>query len=229
MPEYPPRIKCSNLILSRLSRADFSLLHHRLEPVELPLRTMLQRRSQRVKSVYFIESGFASVVDDAVDPGIEVGIIGNEGMTGLSVVLGIDDRVETETYMQAAGSGFVIRTADLRATLAASTTLHGVMLRYVHAFMMQVTRTAVANGRTKVEERLARWLLMASDRVDGEVQLTHEFLSLMLGVRRSGVTVALKALERERLISHRRGAIAILDGDRLRERSNGTYVAPDGQ
>ena len=98
-------------------------------------------------------------------------------MTGLSVVLGIDDRVETETYMQAAGSGFVIRTADLRAALAASTTLHEVMLRYVHAFMMQVTRTAVANGRTKVEERLARWLLMASDRVDGEVKLTHEFLS----------------------------------------------------
>jgi CRP-like cAMP-binding protein len=150
-------------------------------------------------------------------------------MTGLSVVLGIDDRVETETYMQAAGSGFVIRTADLRAALAASTSLHEVMLRYVHAFMMQLTRTAVANGRTKVEERLARWLLMASDRVEGDVKRAHEFLSLMLGVRRSGVTVALKSLERERLISHRRGAIAILNRDRLRERSNGTYIAPDSQ
>ena len=93
---------------------------------------------------------------------------------------------------------------QLREAIDASTTLHQVFLRFAHAFMIQATQTALANGRSKIEERLARWLLMANDRVDGDALiLTHEFLATMLGVGRSGVTVALQGLERIGVISQK--------------------------
>jgi hypothetical protein len=99
------------------------------------------------------------------------------------------------------------------------------MLHYAHSYLLQTTTTALANGRSKIEERLARWLLMAHDRIDGKwLPLTHEFLSLMLGVRRSGVTTALQALERKGHISRNRANIHILDRKGLEEQSNGTYV-----
>ena len=103
------------------------------------------------------------------------------------------------------------------------------MLRYAQAFLNQTTTTALANGRSKMEERLARWLLMADDRVDGdELPLTHEFLGLMLGTYRPGVTKAVQALEKERLITANRGSITILNRKGLEKRSNGTYVRLEG-
>ena len=102
------------------------------------------------------------------------------------------------------------------------------MLRYAQAFLNQTTRTAVANGRSKIEERLARWLLMAHDRVGSpELPLTHEFLAMMLGVRRPGVTVACQQLEREGVIARRRGRIVICNRAALEKLSNGTYIAAD--
>lgn len=91
---------------------------------------------------------------------------------------------------------------------------------------MQATETALANGRSKVEERLSRWLLMADDRIDGGIPLTHEFLSIMLGVQRSGVTIAVQALERAGLISTRRGNITIVDREALMKNANGAYTPP---
>jgi CRP-like cAMP-binding protein len=100
--------------------------------------------------------------------------------------------------MQIAGSGQRLSAKVLREAIAASVTLHQVLLHSVHSFMTQTTQTALANGRSKIEERLARWLLLAHDRIDGdEIPLTHEFLSIMLGVRRSGVTTAMQELERQ--------------------------------
>jgi CRP-like cAMP-binding protein len=94
--------------------------------------------------------------------------------------------------------------------------------------MVQMAQTALANGRSKIEERLARWLLMADDRVDGgELRLTHEFPGIMLGVQRPGVTVALQELERRGFIGHMRGLITILDRKALQKSSNGTYVPPN--
>ena len=99
------------------------------------------------------------------------------------------------------------------------------MLRYARAFLAQTTTTALANGRSKIEERLARWLLMAHDRLGGdELNLTHEFLGLMLGTHRPGVTLALQALEKAGLIATRRGRVTILDRKTLQKSSNGTYV-----
>jgi CRP-like cAMP-binding protein len=183
-----------NRILSRLSKADFGLLEPHLQPVDLPLRKMLAVKNKRVDHVYFPESGMASVVANG-QQAIEIGIIGREGMTGPSVVMGNTDRVPHETYMQIAGHGQRIRADRLREAITTSSSLHQTLLAYVFSFMTQTTQTALANGRSKIEERLARWLLMARDRMDSdELPLTHEFLAIMLGVRRSGVTVALQEL-----------------------------------
>ena len=126
---------------------------------------------------------------------LEVGLIGCEGVTGLPIVLG-NDRSPYETFMQVAGNGTRIAADKLRDAITQSRSLERALLRFAHSFMNQTANTALSNGTASLEERLARWLLMANDRLRGnEVPLTHEFLSLMLGVRRAGVTVALNYLE----------------------------------
>jgi CRP-like cAMP-binding protein len=219
-----------NRVLSRLSRADLALLRPHLEPVDLPLLMPLEEADRRIDTVYFIDHGFASVVADG--PGkrdIEVGLIGRESMTGLAVVLG-RDRSRHTTYMQAAGAGQRMKTTRLRKAVAESASLMQSLLLCVNAFLIQATETATANGRSKNEERLARWLLMADDRVDGgEVPLTHKLLGVMLGVQRSAVTATVQALERKGLIKAGLRVITILDREGLVRFSNGSYVAPDTQ
>jgi CRP-like cAMP-binding protein len=218
-----------NRPLARLSPADFGLLQPHLEAVDLPVRKQLENRNKTIEHVYFIEHGFASVVADGSGQSIEVGLIGREGMTGLAVLMGTD-RSPHDTYMQAGGDGQSISSAKLRQAIDASPALHRSLLLCGHAFVVQAAQTALANGRSKVEERLARWLLMANDRLDSdEVPLTHEFLSVMLGVRRPGVTVALDHLEKEGLIRAKRGAVAILDRTGLRKISNGAYGAAEAE
>jgi len=219
----------SNRILSRLSREDLALLEPHLEAVDLPARKSLEKRKKRIEQVYFIESGFASVVANGTSkPSIEVGIIGREGMTGLAVVLG-HDRAQHDTFIQLPGKGMRMTVDSFREAQDRSVSLHRELLRYANAFLMQTTTTALANGRSKVEERLARWLLMAHDRVDGdELPLTHEFLGMMLGSPRPGVTIALQALEKAGLITTRRSRITIVDRKRLETSANGAYVTPEG-
>ena len=122
-----------------------------------------------------------------------------------------------ETYMQAPGKGRRLKTSILRKALDQRATLHRSLFRYVNYFLDQAAMTALANGRSTIEERLARWLLMADDRVDGaKLPLTQEFLAMMLGVRRPGVTVAVQLLERKGLIERQRV--------QLEKLSNGTYA-----
>jgi CRP-like cAMP-binding protein len=218
----------TNRILSRLSRQDLELLEPHLEAVDLPVRKALEARKKRIDHVYFIESGFASVVaNGSTKPSIEVGIIGREGMTGLAIILG-SNRAQHATYIQVAGTGLRISATRLRKADERSNTLHRSMLRFAHAFLAQTTATALANGRSKIEERLARWLLMADDRIDSDdLPLTHEFLGLMLGTHRPGVTIAVQALEKAGLITTRRSHITIVDRKALEKSSNGTYVRSD--
>jgi CRP-like cAMP-binding protein len=220
----------SNRILSRLSREDLALLEPHLEAVDLPARKSLEKRKKRIEQVYFIESGFASVVANGTSkPSIEVGIIGREGMTGLAVVLG-HDRAQHDTFIQLPGKGMRMTVDSFRGEAQdRSVSLHRELLRYANAFLMQTTTTALANGRSKIEERLARWLLMAHDRVDGdELPLTHEFLGMMLGSPRPGVTLAVQALEKEGLIDARRARITILGRKALEKRCDGAYAPPEG-
>ena len=214
----------SNRILSRLSRADFRLLEPHLEPVDLPVRKMLHPRKKRIEHVYFPESGIVSVVANG-ETELEIGIIGREGMTGMAVVFDSNGRVPHDTYVQVAGSGRRLSEGRLQEAMEASTSLLKTLLRSAHDFMTQTADTALANGRHKIEERLARWLLLADDRLDDhEIPLTHEFLGVMLGTARPGVTLALKELENRGYVTHRRGVVTIIDREGLVKSSNGAYV-----
>jgi CRP-like cAMP-binding protein len=219
-----------NLILAQLSPDDLALIEPHLEAVDLPLRRRLEARNKPISHIYFLEQGIASVVANGpTDRSIEVGIIGRDGMTGLPVVMGTE-RSPHETFIQTAGNGRRITADAFRSSLEKSASLRQHCLNYVHVFMIQAAHTALANGRAKLDERLARWLLMAEDRADnGALFLTHEFLALMLGVRRPGVTVALNMLEEEGLIQAKRGAIFIVDRKGLLEKTNGFYGGPEAE
>jgi CRP-like cAMP-binding protein len=219
-----------NRLLACLSADDFGLLQANLEPVTLKLRKVLERPNRRIDHVYFIEAGIASVVGiQAKGTKVEVGLIGREGMTGLSIVLG-NHRSPDSTYIQVAGHGRRIIADALREAMQGSPTLQFQLLKYVRAFMVQTTHTAISNARARLYERLARWILMADDRVDGNrLPLTHEFLSLMLGVRRAGVTEALHALQRHRLIKASRGEIIIRDRKGIERRAGQSYGVPEAE
>src|SRR5688500_16105897 len=219
-----------NRILARLAPDDLAELAPHLEPVELALRQSLEAHHRPIAHAYFLESGIASVVaNGAPDQSIEVGLIGRDGMTGLPIILGTD-RSGYETYIQVAGTGHRITADTLRTALEKSASFRQVCLNCVHVFMIQAANTALANGRAKIEERLARWLLMAHDRADDdEVPITHEFLSIMLGVRRAGVTVALNLLEDRGLVRGQRGTVVILDRKTLIELTNGFYGGPEAE
>jgi CRP-like cAMP-binding protein len=220
-----------NRVLRSLSPKDLDLLQPHLVSTPLEFRKRLQSSNRRIRAAYFPESGIASVV--AVGAGerrqAEVAIVGREGMTGLPVVLGAG-RSPCEVFMQVEGAGQCIAADALRAAIDQSPTLLKSLLLYAHVFVVQAGYTALANGQGDLKERLARWLLMAHDRIEGdELVLTHEFLSLMLGVRRAGVTVALQHFESKGVIETARGAITVLDRDGLEDGANGLYGHPEAE
>lgn len=213
-----------NTILATLSGDDLALVGTHLEPVDLPLRRQLARTNRPIDRVYFLESGIASVTTSVPHgPPIEVGIIGREGFVNTPVLMDTV-RSPNETYMQVPGAGHAIERGALLAAMESSPTLFRGLLRFVQAFMVQTASTALANARASVSQRLARWLLMAHDRLDGDrIPLTHEFLATMLAVRRPGVTVALGDLERQGLVAGERGSLTLLDRAGLEAVADGYY------
>jgi CRP-like cAMP-binding protein len=222
--------RSGNRLLSSLSAGDFDLLSPHLGSVTLELRKMLEQPNKKIGTVYFPETGFASVV--AIQPSgkeVEVGLIGREGMTGLPIVLG-NHRSPHATYIQAAGKGRYIPAIDLRQAIQASVSLRDSLLKFVQAFGVQTAHTAICNAQSKIEVRLARWLLMAQDRIqDDTLPLTHEFLSLMLAVRRPGVSDAMKALRQRGLISYRRGEITINNRKGILRVAGEAYGTPESE
>jgi CRP-like cAMP-binding protein len=219
-----PKYSGKNRLLARLSRQDFELLKPHLVELQLPLRKSLEIRNRRITAAYFPENGVASVVANGkVGMGVEVGLIGREGMSGIAIIMGAD-RAHHDTFMQIAGNGLCLKAVELKRCVGQSETLQRELLRYAHAFGLQVANTAMINAKSKIEERLARWLLVAHDRLDGDdIPLTHEFLATMLGVRRPGVTIALHLLESDGLIQRKRASVVIVDRKGLEQRSNGAY------
>jgi CRP-like cAMP-binding protein len=220
-----------NRILGSLGKTDFALLQPHLVPVRLRFRQPLQSPNRRVKAAYFPDSGIASLV--AIAKGhrsqIEVAVIGCEGMTGLPIVLDTG-RSPCEIFVQVEGQGRCIPAHNLESAMESSATLKNVFLKYAHVLDVQASYTALANACGKLEERLARWLLMAQDRIaQDELELTHEFLALMLGVRRAGVTVGLQHFELRGLVATRRGYIVIRDRAGLEESASGLYGAPEAE
>ena len=142
----------------------------------MPILKDMERPNRRIDTVYFMEAGIASVVAvQADDTRIEVGLIGREGMSGSAVVLG-GDQSPHSTYIQVAGAGLRMPAKELRKAMEASDLLRNLLLRFVQVFMVQTAHTAIANARSHIDQRLARWILMAHDRTgDTTLPLTHEF------------------------------------------------------
>ena len=151
-------------------------------------------------------------------------------MVGASHVLLGSDRVPYRHFVQMADHALSIRAGIVSAAVDESPTLRKLLLRYVLTEMIQVRQTAIVNATFEIEVRLARWLLMCHDRAEGdELLLKHEFLSMMLGVRRSGVTLAMQQLEGAGRIRARRGRITVLDRELLEEMANGSYGTPEAE
>jgi CRP-like cAMP-binding protein len=201
-----------NRLLAALSPDDFSLLAPALMPMRLELKRVLYEPYQPVRTVYFPESGIVSMLAPLEEGRfMEVGLVGREGLVGLTAVLGADSAA-TQALVQAPGTALQLRSAELKGAFEASATLRGLLLRYAHAHHAQVAQTAACNGHHLLEERLARWLLMAHDRAEGdEFPMTQEFMSLMLGVRRAGVSVAASILQKAGAIRYRHGSTTVVD------------------
>lgn len=224
------QISLRNRLLQALSPVEFASLAPHLERVSLPKGKVLIERNEAIEHVYFPEAGVGSVVAMAPENRkVEVGLLGWDGLVGPSVVLGVL-HTPHQSCMQVEGFGHRIASAHVTRAIADSRSLHGLLLRYVQAFGIQVAATAASNGDSVIGQRHARWLLMCHDRVEGdELPLTHVFLSVMLAVRRAGVTEALHLLEGADIIEARRGVITILDRERLEETAGDSYGEPESE
>ncbi|MDB5591148.1 Crp/Fnr family transcriptional regulator [Enterovirga sp.] len=225
-----PRPAFRNQLLASLPGEELAALAPLLDSVTLLQGQVLEAPNTEIGAVYFPESGIASVV--VMDPAgrrMEAGPFGRDGMSGVAVLTDAG-RSPHETVVQVPGTASRVSAAALNGALRRSPDLHRALLRYVQAFSIQVSHTALAAGVAIVQQRLARWLLMLHDRIDGdELQLTHDFMAMMLAVRRPGVTVALHELEGCGLIRSRRGLVIIRDRAGLVELCAGIYGVPEAE
>ena len=221
MPESDRR---TNRLLLMLSDNDYERLRPHLSPIVFDYRKSLYEASRPIEHVYFPVDGVASLVITTMDgASAEVGTIGNEGMVGLPVCLG-DTEAPSSVYVQVPGTALSMNTGIFRSELQRSPTLKLIMLRYAHAFFNQVAQSVACGHLHKVEQRCCRWLLMTRDRMpSGDFLLTHEFLGMMLGVRRTTVTDVMGSLQKAGLIRYRRGHVNILEQEALRQRACECY------
>jgi CRP-like cAMP-binding protein len=220
----PPTLSISNRLLVALALEDLDLLRPHLEPVPLPHKQTLSKPNTPIDQVYFVQEGMVSLVQPLENGAmIEVGMIGNEGLVGVPVLLGADSS-PLEAMVQIPGSALRMHASVFREEVGRRTALLGLVLRYVQALHVQVSLTAACNGRHTLPERLARWLLTAHDRATSDqMPLSHEFLSMMLGVRRAGVTVAVGTLRAAGLIRNTHGQVTIIDRQGLEAASCECY------
>lgn len=213
----------SNHVLASLTDNDAAMLSDYLERVDLPCGHVLERAGTHLEHVYFLDRGLASVMIGAGDgDAVEVGMIGREAFVGLPAAMGAR-RSHHVVRMEMSGVGRRAPAQALDGLMERSAGLRRTLLRCAHAFLLQVMRAAQINARGALETRLIRWLLMAHDRVDGDrLDVTHHRLAEKLGVRRAGVSVTVKGLERRGLIAIERGALLILDRREL-EQACGAY------
>jgi CRP-like cAMP-binding protein len=230
MPVMVDQSDVRNRLLSSLPSDDFKIVAPYLEAVPLDRDYVLILPNIPIEHVYFVEKGMVSVVAEKADGrSIEVGVYGRDGASGLPLLLG-SDRTPHHHYMQIGGSGFRMESADFVTVVGLSPALSLALRRFVHVFMTQTAQSALVNGSSIIEERLARWVLMCRDRLDSdEFPITHDFLSMMLGVRRSSVTDAIHLLEGANLIKATRGNIQILDRDRLERAAGASYGVPEAE
>jgi CRP-like cAMP-binding protein len=219
MPHIP------NLLLASLPRSVYQDILPGLKPVALALGEVLQEPGEPVRDVYFPQTCLVSlivVVDD--DLGLEVSLVGRDGMVGVPLVLGVN-LSPVRALVQGAGSALRMNKAAFRLALRKHESLQHALQGYAHTLMAQIGQTAACNRYHLLEARLARWLLMTRDRVEaGDFMMTQQFLSTMLGVRRVGVSDAASSFQRRHLIEYSRGHITILDHEGLEAASCSCYA-----
>lgn len=208
----PRQSEIRNRILAELGEDDFDALRRRLEPITVSGGDVLESASEAQRSVYFIESGIVSMLAPLEQGGrLEVGHVGREGVAGVHAALGADT---TTCDLMAQGDCVLLRVdvAAIRRLLETSPGLRDGLVGFANALHTQIAQTAACNGAHEVSQRLARWLLMAHDRSDGDtLLLTHERVSQILGVTRPGVSIAAGELQKAGLIRYSRGRLEIVD------------------
>jgi CRP-like cAMP-binding protein len=213
-----------NRILQQLDRSDWNRLQRSLQPVELSFKESIYEQGQSISHMHFVEIGVISLVRELEDGGtIETGTIGNEGVVGLPAFLG-SKTGSGRAFCQIPGRALRVKTEVMIAELERNSKVGKLLLRVADAMMSALAQTAACNRAHPVEERMARWLLMTHDRVDGdEFPLTQEFLAMMLGVRRPSVNIAGLTLQQAGLIQYRRGKIRVVNRQGLEASSCECY------
>ena len=213
-----------NKLLAALTTKCYKRLLPELEEVELPLGKILYTPKQLIKFVYFPRLAAVSMVNIFEDGSmVEVGVVGREGMVGTPLLSG-DDLSPHQAVVQIADGAFRMKALVFKRELESNGELANISRRYSQALFTQVAQTAACNGVHPIVERLARWLLLMQNRMESDVlQLTHEFISTMLGTRRAGVTIAAGQLQKAKIITYHRGKVTILDQQKLEEASCECY------
>ena len=201
-----------NNLLAVLPPSDYERLVPHLKLVPLPLRKVLYEPGEPIAQVYFPNKAVVSIVTTMKDGStVEAGLVSNEGMVGIPIILG-DNTTTTTAFVQVSGAAMQMDADILKAEFNRAGAIQTLLLRYVQAVYSELTQGVACNRLHTLEERLARWLLTVSDRLESEdFPLTQEFIGQMLGVRRSGVTVAASTLSRAGMITYQRGQISILN------------------
>ncbi len=214
-----------NRLLRRLNPADLERIEASMQPLVLPQKKQLVDPNKTIETCFFLESGVASVTSTTVEgKQAEIGIIGAEGMVDIAIVLGMDES-PLEVFMQIPGAGYAVPASEIAALSHESPHFRSAMLFFAHTFLIQISQSLLAALTMTLESRLSRWLLMSRDRACSDTfPMTHEFLSLMLGVRRAGVTDALNNLVSQGLIRTRRGEITIVNRKGLEARAGDSYA-----
>ena len=219
-------VLATNRLLAALPNKDRTRLLDHCEQVELVIAETLYRAGEPISHVYFPTGSFISMVMP-IDDGarLEVGLVGTEGMLGVTLILGVD-AAPFDAVVQGAGTALRLTTAAFLHDLAQSPALLQGLKHYLYVSITQLAQTAACNRYHVVEARLARWLLMSQDRAHSNCfHVTHLFLAFMLGVRRVGITKAANSLQQQKLISYHRGDITIIDRVGLEAAACGCYRA----
>jgi CRP-like cAMP-binding protein len=201
-----------NFLLAALPKNDFERVLTMLKPVFFKLGDVLYESGEKLEQVYFPTTAIVSllyIMENGATA--EIGVVGNDGVLGVSLFMG-GETTTSRAIIQSAGNVYRMKAQDLKAEFALGGIFQKLLLRYTQALMTQISQTAVCNRLHSVEQQLCRWLLLSHDRLDSDtLVMTHDLISNMLGVRREGVTLASKKLQKRKLITNVRGTMVVID------------------